>query len=77
MRLFTALNFSKQPLAALLALSAALIAPTASAYDWTDGFDLSSKQGDRWSLIASPYTYHFHPSDEHKDVWLEIGRAHV
>lgn len=70
MRLLTALNHSKQLLAGLIALSAGLIAPTALAYDWTDGFDLSSKQGDRWSLIASPYTYHFHPSDEHKDVWL-------
>ena len=54
----------------LIGFAFTLIAPVAAAYDWTDGFDLSEKSGDRWSLIASPYTYHFHPSDEHKAVWL-------
>lgn len=42
----------------------------AQAYDWGDGFNLSSKSGDRLNLIASPYTAHFHPSDEHEYVWL-------
>jgi hypothetical protein len=63
-------SISKIAIAVLIGLASALIAPVASAYDWTDGFDLSTKSGDRWSLIASPYTYHFRPSDEHKAVWL-------
>ena len=42
----------------------------AQAYDWGDGFNLSSSPGDRLNLIASPYTAHFHPSDEHEYVWL-------
>jgi len=70
MRPLSTISFSKNAIAALIGLASALIAPTAVAYDWTDGFDLSTKSGDRWSLIASPYTYHFHPSDEHKAVWL-------
>jgi hypothetical protein len=40
------------------------------AYDWGDGFNLEKKEGDRFGLSLSPYTYHFDPSDEHKDVWL-------
>ena len=55
---------------ASLALAGTLAALPAQAYDWGDGFDLSSKPGDRINLIASPYTAHFHPSDEHKYVWL-------
>ena len=52
-------------------LAAALLsASPAQAYDWGDGFDLSSKPGDHLNLIASPYTAHFHPSDEHEHVWL-------
>jgi len=42
----------------------------AQAYDWGDGFNLSSKAGDRLNLMVSPYTAHFHPSDDHKYVWL-------
>ena len=70
MRILSTHSFSKNAIATLIALASTLIAPVASAYDWTDGFDLSAKSGDRWSLIASPYTYHFHPSDDHKTVWL-------
>jgi len=70
MRSLFSFSYSKNTIAVLLAAVSAFIAPVASAYDWTDGFDLSAKSGDRWSLIASPYTYHFHPSDEHKAVWL-------
>lgn len=51
-------------------LAACLAASPAHAYDWGDGFDLSSKSGDHINLIASPYTSHFHPSDEHEHVWL-------
>ena len=40
------------------------------AYDWSDGFNVEKKEGDRYGLILSPYTYHFDPSDEHKHVWL-------
>ena len=61
--------FSRLPLA-VLALAALLSISPAQAYDWGDGFDLSSKAGDRLNLIASPYTAHFHPSDEHEHVWL-------
>lgn len=42
----------------------------ASAYDWTDGFDLGAREGDRYGLMYSPYTAHFHPSPEHQYVWL-------
>ena len=79
MRKLSTISFSKNTIAVLLGLASAFIAPVASAYDWTDGFDLSAKSGDRWSLIASPYTYHFRPSDDHKTVWLigaERERAH-
>ena len=70
MRKLSTISFSKNVIAVLIGLASALMSPLALAYDWTDGFDLSSKSGDRWSLIASPYTYHFHPSDNHKTVWL-------
>lgn len=54
----------------LLVTAGLLGASMAHAIDWTDGFDLSSKPGDKLNLIVSPYTLHFHPSDEHKFVWL-------
>ena len=37
---------------------------------WTDGFDLSLRDGDHLSIMYSPYTNHFTRSDEHKYVWL-------
>ena len=54
----------------LLAVAGLIGTTAANAYDWGDGFNLSSKDGDRLSLMASPYTLHFHYSDEHKYVWL-------
>lgn len=43
---------------------------TASAYDWTDGFDLQKKEGDQYSLLVSPYTRHFTVDPRHAHVWL-------
>ena len=57
-------------LAGPLFVTACLTTSPAQAYDWGDGFDLSSKSGDRLNLLVSPYTAHFHPSDEHEHVWL-------
>ncbi len=57
-------------LAGAVLISALFIAAPAQAYDWGDGFNFSSKAGDRLNLIASPYASHFHPSDEHEYVWL-------
>lgn len=37
---------------------------------WTDGFSLELKQGDRLSLMYSPFTHHYSPSDEHRYVWM-------
>lgn len=55
---------------AWLALAGIAVTSPAHAYDWGDGFNLSSKPGDSYSLIVSPFTAHFHPSDEHEYVWL-------
>ena len=50
---------------------AALSLPgVAAAYDWNDGFDVQARPGDRYGLMVSPYTAHFHPSAEHEYVWL-------
>lgn len=54
----------------LIALVVGLAASNAHAYDWTDGFNLTSAPEDRWNLTLSPYAQHFHPSDEHHHVWL-------
>lgn len=43
---------------------------SASAFDWTDGFDLRKNPGDRYGITYSPYTRHFHYSPEHEYVWL-------
>lgn len=40
------------------------------AYDWTDGFNLEKKEGDRYRLLLSPATYHFHEKPEYTHVWL-------
>jgi len=37
---------------------------------WADGFSLGLNQGDRLSLMYSPFTHHFDPSPEHRYVWL-------
>lgn len=70
MHLLSKRNPFNKFLASCCALAFSLAAPAAKAYDWSDGFDLTEKSGDRWSLIASPYILHFHPSDNHKHVWL-------
>ncbi len=38
--------------------------------DWGDGFNLSKKEGDQYNFLVSPYAQHFHPSPNHKHVWL-------
>lgn len=53
-------------LAAALTGSAAQSAP----FDWSDGFKLEARDGDRHHLIVSPFTQHFHYSPEHRYVWL-------
>ena len=70
MRPLSMTTYLKRFLATCGALTFVLASTTAQAVDWTDGFDLSAKSGDQWSLIASPYTMHFHPSKEHEYVWL-------
>lgn len=55
---------------AALAFLGLAVASSASAYDWGDGFSLTRKQGDQYSMLVSPYAQHFHPSPEHKHVWL-------
>ncbi len=55
---------------ASLTLAGILATTPVQAYDWGDGFDLSSKAGDRLNLMVAPYSAHFHPSDEHEHVWL-------
>jgi hypothetical protein len=37
---------------------------------WSDGFSLDLKPDDRLTLMYSPFTHHFSPSDEHRYVWL-------
>lgn len=39
-------------------------------YGWSDGFRLEAREGDRYNLIVSPFTQHFHYSPEHRYVWL-------
>ncbi len=54
------------PLAALLLTLPSL----AYAFSWSDGFDRRTQTVDRYGLLFSPFTQHFHPSSEHEDVWL-------
>lgn len=37
---------------------------------WSDGFSWDLKPDDRLTLMYSPFTHHFSPSDEHRYVWL-------
>ena len=37
---------------------------------WTDGFSWEVKPEDRLTLMYSPFTHHYSPSDEHRYVWL-------
>ncbi len=53
-----------------LMTAALLFSGVASAYDGKDGFDLRAQPGDRYGLMYSPYTAHFHPRPEHEYVWL-------
>jgi hypothetical protein len=64
--------FAKTFRTLMLCLTALFSAAPAvgAGWDWRDGFDLSSKPGDRSYLLISPYTLHFRPSDEHKNVLL-------
>jgi len=63
-------SLSRQLRHGLMAACCVLASSAASAYDWTDGFNLSSKPGDQYYMLLSPYARHFNPSDEHKHVWL-------
>lgn len=55
-----------------LLFGATIVSPARaqSSWDWRDGFSFTLNSGDRLNLIASPFTLHFRPSDEHKHVWL-------
>ncbi|MEO0318079.1 MAG: hypothetical protein RL404_1756 [Pseudomonadota bacterium] len=61
---------SRTALQAAFALSSLAAASQALAYDWGDGLSLAKKEGDQYALLVSPLTQHFHPSPEHKHVWL-------
>jgi hypothetical protein len=62
--------FHVRPCAAALILLASVAAPAADlGSEIGAAFEpLLSEQG-HWRGLVSPYTYHFHPSDEHKPVW--------
>ena len=54
----------------LLSAAAFMLASaSASAYDWSDGFDFDVKQGDTMNLVVSPYTMHYTNDPKHKYVW--------
>jgi len=61
-RLFTAVL--------LLCLSGQVLAQSSAEGSWNDGFSLDLQQGDRLSLMYSPFTHHLHSSPEHRYVWL-------
>jgi hypothetical protein len=42
----------------------------AQTASWSDGFSFDVKPDDRLSLMYSPFTHHYSPSDEHRYVWL-------
>ncbi len=62
--------FAKRRFHSWVTIAALSLPGAAFAYDWKDGFDLQAKPGDRYGLMYSPYTAHFHPSPEHEYVWL-------
>jgi hypothetical protein len=45
-------------------------APAATAGPVPAADPAPAANGDFWRLMASPYTYHFHPSDDHRDVYM-------
>jgi hypothetical protein len=45
-------------------------APAATADPVPAADPAPAGNGDFWRLMASPYTYHFHPSDDHRDVYM-------
>ena len=53
-------------------IAAGLLASVSHAQTsaWSDGFSLDLKPDDRLTLMYSPFTHHFSPSDEHRYVWL-------
>ena len=53
-----------------IASAVLLCSGQAAAYDWTDGFNVGAREGDRYNLIVSPFAQHFRPSPEHAYVWL-------
>lgn len=42
----------------------------AQATAWSDGFSFDVKPNDRLTLMYSPLTYHYSPSDDHRYVWM-------
>lgn len=56
--------------ACLLGLSGHALAQSSAGGVWADGFSLNLREGDRLSLMYSPFTHHFDPSPEHRYVWL-------
>ena len=55
-----------------LMLAVCLLASLSHAQEsaWTNGFSFDLKQNDRLSLMYSPFTHHYSPSDEHRYVWM-------
>jgi hypothetical protein len=56
--------------ACLLGLSGHALAQSSGGSVWADGFSLDLRDGDRLSLMYSPFTHHFDHSPEHRYVWL-------
>jgi hypothetical protein len=53
-------------------LAGCLLASLSHAQEsaWTNGFSFDVKPNDRLSLMYSPFTHHYSPSDEHRYVWM-------
>jgi hypothetical protein len=54
----------------LLCLNGQVLAQSSAEGSWKDGFSLDLQQGDRLSLMYSPFTHHLDSSPEHRYVWL-------
>ena len=54
----------------LLCLNGQVLAQSSAEGSWKDGFSLDLQQGDRPSLMYSPFTHHLDSSPEHRYVWL-------
>lgn len=70
------MNFRRSSFRGLLTLALALGWGSAAfgqvqlPASWKDGFSLDVREGDRLSLMYSPFTHHFDASPEHRYVWL-------